>query len=86
MSGGYFGYVEVELQETVERILEEINHGNWGEDMKKELRNGLDVVIRAYAYIRCLDYVISGDSSEENIIEDIQDTIKKVRSEWVEGV
>lgn len=85
MSGGHFDYVEYRLYETMELIQEEIRNGEWKEQMQEELRNGLDAVIRAHAYIRCLDYVISGDNSEDTISEDIQETIKKTEKDWVGG-
>lgn len=81
MSGGRFDYIQYRLDETAERIEEAIANNNVeSDDMWDRARNyppeileafreGVKSIRRTRQMIHAIDYLLSGDHSEESFLE-----------------
>ena len=92
MSGGVFNYQQYRLHDIAERIQEEIDHNHikpdwiapedwdgqkWTNETIEVFRNGIRLLFQAEAYAQRIDWLLSGDDSEETfrkrLKEDLED-------------
>lgn len=86
MSGGRFGYSQHRLTVMVEEIETIIqnngvkdewgNADNFSEETLQEFRKGIEILNRAYVYAQRIDWLVSGDDSEEGFHERLKHDLK----------
>lgn len=58
----------------------ELYHYNYSDDIIEEFKNGLNYLKLASIYANRIDYLISGDESEESFRSRLDDGIKKIKN------
>jgi len=93
MSGGHFDYKQYALQDIADQIGEVIVNNDsteknqWGENkghsyppaVIEELEMALRVLRRAAVYVHRVDYLLSGDDSEESFIRRLAEDLEKLK-------
>ena len=92
MSGGHFDYAQYRIQEIMDSIEDEIRYNNspredgdeprnFSEETISEFAVGLTYLEIAQVYVQRIDWLLSGDDSEESfhkrIIEDLNEILKR---------
>lgn len=66
MSGGHFHYLQFNLTNIAYEIREQIKSGEWSAETVDELWRAVETVEKAGIYIHRVDYLLSGDDSENS--------------------
>lgn len=94
MSGGHFEYNEWRIYDIADEIEQKIvNSENPDPDNEeqrwsliespealKEMKRGLKVIRQAYIYIHRIDYLLSGDDSEESFVKRVRKELSDFES------
>ena len=79
MSGGTFEYTEHWIKDIVERIEQEIRDNNvnpyWSNETIEKLKEGTELLKKAYVYARRIDYLIGEDDSENSFHKRLEDDL-----------
>jgi hypothetical protein len=88
MSGGYFDYDQHKfgrVADDIENIIannaikdEWGNSRNYGSETLALMRDGIKVIRRAYVYAHRIDYLVSGDDTENWFIERLKDELEEL--------
>ncbi len=79
MSGGHFNnsqYVISMIVEDIETFLKS-DHG-LPDDIVQEFHNGIKTLNKAYAYVHCIDYLISDDYGIDSFRESLENKLKRI--------
>lgn len=81
MSGGFFDYQQVYINDIADQIETYIlndleNHDIQNPKVIKEIENGLKLLRIAAVYAKRIDWLVSGDNSEETFLERLTDELK----------
>lgn len=90
MSGGRFDYLQYRFPEIVEAIEQEIINNNaepkpedwfepnnFREETIAEFRKGIEYIKKAQIYAQRIDWLLSGDDSEDSFHERLYDDLSK---------
>ena len=79
MSGGHFDYAQYKLQEIVEQIKDELNSDEYENDETFiEFRNAINTINKAYVYMQRIDWLLSGDDSEETFHDRLKNNLNEI--------
>lgn len=79
MSGGRFDYIQYRFQEIVETIEYEIEHNEeFNQETIEEFKKGVDLINQAHVYLQRIDWLLSGDDSEDSFHERLLDDLSKI--------
>lgn len=88
MSGGHFdynqhyiNYIIEELENIIEKNGKYPYEFNYPDDIIEEFKNGLNYLKLASIYTNRIDYLISGDDSEESFRNRLEKEIKKIKND-----
>jgi hypothetical protein len=92
MSGGAFNYLQFRLSEVVDIIEKEIetNHitkkgfeypKDFNEKTIEEFKTGIQVIKAAQIYMQRIDWLLSGDDSEDSFHQRLEKDLKANRNE-----
>jgi len=94
MSGGHFDHIQYRLPEVIDSINEEIRNNNaeerpqdffkpnaFKEETINEFRKGIEFLKIAQIYAHRIDWLISGDDSEESFHERLSEDLLKMQEE-----
>ena len=75
MSGGTFDYSPYVVEDICDTIEAAIDDGEYSLDVTAKLKEGLNVFRTAYIYMYEIDYLLSGDVTEERFLERLNDNL-----------
>jgi tRNA U54 and U55 pseudouridine synthase Pus10 len=80
MSGGYFNYVQCHINDIADSIedLIKVNLDNFSNETIEEFKLGLKYLKLAKIYAHRIDYLVSGDDSEETFKQRLKEEIGKL--------
>jgi hypothetical protein len=79
MSGGYFNYKDShidQIADDIEQLIRNNDHG-YSIDTLYEFRKALDHLRYARAYVRRIDYLLSGDDDEDGFQKNLDQDLAK---------
>lgn len=91
MSGGAFDYQQYRLLDIADRIQKEINHNHikpdwiapedwngqkWSDETIAEFKKGITLLTIAETYAQRIDWLLSGDDSEETFHERLKEDLE----------
>lgn len=87
MSGGKFNYLQDEFLSVANSIHAAIdaNKDNYSERTLNKFKNAVVAIQMAYVYAQRIDWLLSGDDSEESFHERIHQEMKKIRMDIING-
>jgi hypothetical protein len=63
------------------RYPEEKYHETYSEEINKRMREGIEVLKKAYIYAHRIDYFLSGDDGEDSFIQRLDEELNKLKEE-----
>lgn len=81
MSGGYFDYKEFHIERIIEKlesVLSSEKAGQFRYDTVHEFETALYSLKTSYKYVNRIDYLLSGDDSEETFHKRLAEDFKDV--------
>lgn len=85
MSGGYFDYQQYHITDIADSIqsvldadLEEKPWYDYREDTKEEFKKAIKLLREAAIYAQRIDWLLSGDDSEDSFHERLQEELKEI--------
>lgn len=80
MSGGYFNYVQSQMQQTIEQLEEDLQNGfeYLTQETIDEFKKGLYYLKLAAIYIHRIDYLLVADDGEATFHEKLKEELEKV--------
>lgn len=89
MSGGYFEYQQHNIENIIDNIetliRNDFSEGEYqyefSEKTKKEFEKGLKVLKMAAIYTKRIDWLLSGDDSEDNFHEILKQKLEKLNED-----
>lgn len=93
MSGGHFDYIQFNINDTIEKILYEIQnrkvkpdwvsdecwHGKrWSDKTIDEFVRATKILNKAFVYINRIDWLLSGDDGEETFHKRLKEDLEQL--------
>ena len=88
MSGGKFNYLQDEflaISNSIHAAIDE-NKDNYSDRTINKFKNAVVAIQMAYVYAQRIDWLLSGDDSEESFHERMHEDMKKIRMDIINGV
>lgn len=90
MSGGTTSSIHYLLSEDIELIEHHINQEWWAQyddvyysdKVINQLKESVNIIKQAQIHLRRIDYLISGDDSEESFITRLNEDLQKLKQEF----
>lgn len=84
MSGGHFSSSPYYILDITEELKDEVvdqsqYEEGYSEATLDEFYRAVDLLEKAYIYVRRIDYLLSGDYSEETFHESLKEDLKKIQ-------
>jgi hypothetical protein len=83
MSGGRFDYdqykigqIAEDIQEIIERFPEELYHYKYPDNVIEKFKEAVDILKKAEIYAERIDWLLSGDDSEESFFKRLEEDLK----------
>jgi len=85
MSSGYFDYRQHRMDDIIEAIEDVVENNDavysYNQSFINELINAIRALKIAYIYTHRIDYLLSGDDSQETFLERLRDNLNEIETE-----
>lgn len=81
MSGGTFNYQQrfiLEIAEELEDLI--LFDNNYSNDVQLHIAEAVKILKKAYVYTNRIDWLLSGDHSEDSFLERLKEDINKIEN------
>lgn len=85
MSGGYFNYDQNRIQDIYEKIRELLAEDHWSEPTVKRFREALWYLAVAQIYAQRIDWLVSGDDSEDTFHARLEQELDQLDYQYLIG-
>ena len=81
MSGGTFNYQQRSILEIAEELEDLILFdNNYSNDVQLHMAEAVKILKKAYVYANRIDWLLSGDDSEDSFLERLKEDINKIEN------
>lgn len=77
MSGGAFDYKQFYIEQIAEDIESEIDRRDYSDEVIEKFKEAVRILNKAEIYAQRIDWLLSGDDSEESFIKRLKEDLSK---------